>query len=120
MRRVLKSDGQLLITVPNLAHLNSRTRLLVRGRLDRTDIETNHVAERPLWENERLIRKAGFEISDKTGITLTIPFVYRRVICRNPARFRWLHDLFEPVARRLPSLATLTVFTRRNSSKSPE
>ena len=27
-----------------------------------------------------------------------MPFLYRRMICRHAARFRWLHDLFEPMA----------------------
>lgn len=45
INRVLNKSGYLVMSVPNLAHLNSRFRLLVRGVLDRTDIEENHPGE---------------------------------------------------------------------------
>lgn len=109
IKRVLKADGgQLLISIPNLAHLNSRFRLFFKGNLDRSDIETNHVGERPMKDNVRLIQDAGFEIVSRKGITLTVPYLYRRIICRKPAWFRWLHDLFEPVA--IPSFSLLNIF----------
>jgi SAM-dependent methyltransferase len=108
VRRVLSSGGILLISIPNLAHLNSRFRFFFKGALDRTDTELNHVGERPIKENIQLLRNAGFEILKKKGITLTIPILYRRVICRHPAYFRWLHDLFEPFA--IPSVAMLNIF----------
>lgn len=56
---------------------------------------------------------AGFRIEKIEGITLTVPFLYRRVICRRPAWFRWLHDLLEPFA--MPSLAMLNIFVGRKS-----
>jgi len=37
--------------------------------------------------------------------------VYRRIICKRPAWFRWLHDLLEPLA--VPSLAMLNIFVCR-------
>lgn len=108
--RVLKPGGMAMITVPNLAHLNSRVRLLLSGDLDRTDAETNHVGERPYRENFRLIRGAGFEIEKVSGITFTLPFLYRSLICQQARRLRWLHDALEPLASLLPTLAMLTVF----------
>ena len=111
--RVLKQGGELLISIPNLAHLNSRFRFFFKGNLDRTDIETNHVGERPMKENIKLLQDAGFEIISKKGITLTVPILYRRIICRKPAWFRWLHDMFEPFA--VPSLAMLNIFVCRVS-----
>jgi len=113
VRRVLSQGGILLISIPNLAHLNSRFRMLFKGALDRTDMEINHVGERPMRENIQLIRDAGFEIFKEKGITLTIPILYRQIICRRAAWFRWLHDLFEPFA--IPSLAMLNIFACRVS-----
>jgi len=78
------------------------------GHIDRTDIETNHPGERPFSENRQILRDAGFHIEKIKGVTLTVPFLYRRVICRRAARFRWLHDLLEPFA--VPSLAMLDIF----------
>ena len=108
LRRVMKDDGRLLVTVPNLAHLNSRFRLFFRGRLDRTDVESTHIGERPWSENADLLRDAGLQIVRMAGITATFPLLYRRVICRNAAKYRWLHDLLEPFAT--PALAMITVF----------
>lgn len=111
IRRVLKAGGILIATIPNLAHLNSRFTMAFFGQLDRTDIEVNHVGERPLKENLKLIKEADFLIDQIRGITLTVPFIYRHIICRRPSWFRWLHDLLEPVA--IPSLAMINIFVCR-------
>lgn len=108
IKRVLVGGGQLLISIPNLAHLNSRFRLFFKGELDKSDIETNHIGERPMKENVKLLQDAGFEIIKRKGITLTVPLLYRRIICRRPAWFRWLHNILEPFA--IPSLAMLNIF----------
>lgn len=109
--RVLKLRGGLLISVPNLAHLNSRWRMFLKGELDRTDVETNHPGERPIGENIALLRANGFRVLQSRGITLTVPWLYRRVICHNPARYRGLHDWLDRFA--VPSLAMVNVFTCR-------
>ena len=105
--RVLKPKGTLFLSVPNLAHLNSRFQFFLKGILDRPDSEINHIGERPLCEYINLLVQHKFNISKTTGITLTVPFVYRRIICRNPAKYRWLHDLFEPIAKMVPFLSML-------------
>lgn len=108
--RVLKPGGSFVAGIPNLAHWNSRFTFLVNGNLDRTDVETNHVGERPMRENAYLINKAGFKIVKTVGITATVPWVYRHVICKGTAKWRWLHDALEPLARLVPSLAMLDIF----------
>lgn len=116
--RVLKPSGKLLLSVPNLAHFNSRLRFLLRGQLDRTDNELDHVGERPIWENKQLIEQANFKILSYTGVTFTLPIIYRKIICRKPAQFRWLHDSLEPMSRLFPSCAMLTFFTCEKPSTS--
>lgn len=111
IRRVLAPGGHLVLSAPNLAHLNSRFELMLRGRVDRSDIDVNHPGERPLHEYRRLLEAQGFVIEETRGITLTLPLIYRRMICRWPARLRWLHDLLEPLA--VPALALLDVFVCR-------
>ena len=108
--RVLKPGGYVVISVPNLAHFNSRIRCLLCGKLHRTDGAIDHPGERPFAENEQLLRNAGFIIEKCVGVTLTVPWLYNRLIFKNPARFRWLHDIWEPAAKRLVSLAMLTIF----------
>ena len=113
IHRVLDNGGLLIASIPNLAHWNSRFRMAFFGQLDRTDRETNHVGERPFIENRQLLREAGCKIEEIKGVTLTVPFLYRRVICRRPAAFRWLHDLLELLA--VPSLAMVDIFVCRKS-----
>lgn len=111
--RITCEGGVLIATIPNLAHWNARFQFVTRGELDRSDNEVNHPGERPLSENKRLLTNAGFTITELKGITLTVPLLYRRVICRRPAAFRWLHDVLEPFA--CPSLSMLTLFTCRKT-----
>jgi 2-polyprenyl-3-methyl-5-hydroxy-6-metoxy-1,4-benzoquinol methylase len=115
IHRVLGKEGQFIASIPNLAHLNSRLRFSLVGKLDRTDIETNHVGERPFLENLKLLQNAGFDIVTIKGITFTAPFLYRWVICQRPAWFRWLHDLLEPLA--IPSLAMINIFVCQKTAR---
>ena len=112
IKRILYSQGKLLISIPNLAHLNSRFQFYLRGQLDRTDIEINHPGERSLKENIKILENAGFKIIRMKGITLTLPFIYRRVICRNPAIFKWLHDILDVIA--FPPISMLNLFICEN------
>ena len=106
--RVLKPKGSLIASIPNLAHFNSRFLLSFFGKLDRSDHEINHPGERPFEENYRLITDAGFNIVKIKGITLTVPILYRRIICRKPSWFRWLHDLLDLAA--VPSFSMIDLF----------
>ena len=109
IHRVLVPGGAFLAAIPNLAHFNSRFLMALKGRLDRTDNELDHVGERPLQENLRLLRANGFTVDSIVGVTFSAPFLYRRLICRKPARYRWLHDAIEPLASAFPGLALLDV-----------
>ena len=54
LHRVLTPDGELLVSVPNLAHLQSRVHFLLTGRLIRTASEVKHPGDRPIAEYLRL------------------------------------------------------------------
>ncbi len=118
INRVLKPSGYLVLSVPNLAHLNSRIRFLLKGRLDRTDVETNHIGERPLWEYEQLLKQRGYSVLQRVGTSFTLPLIYRRIICRRPAKYRWVHDALEPLARAFPALAMVTIFVCQKGDRS--
>lgn len=111
IKRVLRPKGNLLISIPNLAHLCCRFRLFFQGQLFRTGSELDHQGERPMKENVRLLRGAGFRILKTKGVTLTLPIIYR-IICHWPARFRWLHDILDIFA--LPSISFLNIFLCEN------
>jgi hypothetical protein len=80
------------VTVPNLAHLQSRVHFLLRGRLIRTASLAKHPGDRPVAEYLDLARAAGFRLVERRGIFPTVPVV-TRWIRRAPARLLWLHRL---------------------------
>jgi SAM-dependent methyltransferase len=88
--RVLKPGAELYVTVPNLAHLQSRVHFLFTGRLIRTARVTKHPGDRPAREYLDLARTAGFHLIERRGIFPTVP-VLTRLIRRHPARLRPLH-----------------------------
>jgi SAM-dependent methyltransferase len=88
--RVLRPGGELLVTVPNLAHLQSRLHFLFAGRLIRTASPAKHPGDRPVAEYLDLARRAGFSLIERRGIFPTVP-VLTRWIRRAPARLQPLH-----------------------------
>jgi ubiquinone/menaquinone biosynthesis C-methylase UbiE len=96
--RVIKPGGELLISVPNLAHLQSRVHFLLQGRLIHTASLAKHPGDRPIGEFIDLAQRAGFREIERRGIFPTVP-VLTRWIRRSPARLAWLHRL---LTRMLP------------------
>jgi SAM-dependent methyltransferase len=96
--RVLRPGGELLVSVPNLAHLQSRIHFLLRGRLIRTASEYKHPGDRPAGEYLQLGRRAGFSIAGRQGIFPTVP-VLTHLVRRHP---RALAPLHRALTRLLP------------------
>jgi SAM-dependent methyltransferase len=90
LHRVLRPGGEALISVPNLAHLQSRVHFLVRGRLIRTASESKHPGDRPVDEYIRLAERAGFVLTKRRGIFPTVP-ILTRIIRRHPRSLISLH-----------------------------
>jgi len=90
LQRVIVAGGELLVTVPNLAHLQSRVHFLLAGRLIRTANPLKHPGDRPIGEYLDLARRAGFELVERRGIFPTVPLI-TRWIRRSPARLAGLH-----------------------------
>ncbi len=113
MFRVLTPDGEALVSVPNLAHLQSRVRFLLTGDLVRTASERKHPGDRPVNEYLRLARQAGFVVRGREGVFPTVPLL-AHAIRRHPASLapvhRWLTRLL-PV----PGLCFLNLFRLRKA-----
>ena len=96
LHRVLAPGGLLLVSVPNLAHLQSRIHFLLQGRLIRTASELKHPGDRPIGEYLQLAGRAGFTLVARQGIFPTVP-VLTRLIRRHPRALlpvhRWLSRL---------------------------
>ena len=90
LSRVLKAGGVLFVSVPNLAHLQSRVQFLLRGRLIRTASELKHPGDRPVGEYIRLAERAGFTLVERRGIFPTIP-VLTHFIRKHPQALAPLH-----------------------------
>ncbi|MEW5982159.1 MAG: class I SAM-dependent methyltransferase [Acidobacteriota bacterium] len=88
--RVLAPGGDALISVPNLAHLQSRLHFLLRGRLIRTASPDKHPGDRPVGEYVALATRVGFRVVERRGIFPTVP-VLSALIRRNPRRLGGLH-----------------------------
>ena len=92
LHRVLAPGGELLLSVPNLAHLQSRLHFLLAGRLMRTASLAKHPGDRPLGEYLHLARSAGFSVDAVRGVFPTVP-VLTALVRRNPVSMQWLHTL---------------------------
>lgn len=88
--RVLRGGGDLLVSIPNLAHLQSRVHFLLQGRLIRTASEYKHPGDRPAAEYIQLARHAGFVLTSRRGIFPTVP-ILTRWIRRRPRALQPLH-----------------------------
>src|SRR5688500_7444392 len=96
--RVLKPGGDLLVSVPNLAHRQSRVHFLLQGRLIRTAAEFKPRGDRPAVDYIELARRAGFELTARIGIFPTVPVLTRWI----RRRLRALQPLHRWLTRLLP------------------
>jgi SAM-dependent methyltransferase len=90
LTRVIRPGGELLLSVPNLAHLQSRVHFLLRGRLIRTASEAKHPGDRPIAEYIALAERSGLRLTGRRGIFPTVP-VLTRVIRRHPRTMLPVH-----------------------------
>lgn len=111
--RVLRPGGELLVSVPNLAHLQSRVHFLLLGRLIRTASVQKHPGDRPADDYVQLGRSAGFQLIARSGIFPTVP-ILTRFIRRHPRRLLALHRLLTRVLP-VPGLCLLNLLTFRKS-----
>jgi 2-polyprenyl-3-methyl-5-hydroxy-6-metoxy-1,4-benzoquinol methylase len=109
--RVLRPGGELLVSVPNLAHLQSRVHFALQGRLIRTASEYKHPGDRPVAEYISLAQRAGFELTNRKGIFPTVP-VLTRWIRRRPRALQPLHRLLSRLLP-IPGWCFLNVLTFR-------
>ncbi|HEY3886679.1 MAG TPA: methyltransferase domain-containing protein, partial [Vicinamibacterales bacterium] len=113
LHRVLLPGGELLVSVPNLAHLQSRIQFLLRGRLIRTASESKHPGDRPIVEYLQLAKRAGFTLTGRTGIFPTVP-VLTHYVRRYPRRLQPLHRALTRLLP-VPGWCLLNMLTLRKS-----
>lgn len=94
MSRILKPHGQLILSIPNMAHLSSRIFFLFTGRLLRTAKVTYHPGDRPIVEYVQFLKKY-VKIEKKKGLSPTIPVLFQ-LIQLLPQYMGWLYWLLKP------------------------
>jgi len=114
LHRVLADGGELLVSVPNLAHLQSRVHFLLAGRLIRTAAVSKHPGDRPAGEFLQLAQAAGFAVIARRGIFPTVP-VLTAAVRRNPVSLGWLHTALTRMLP-IPGWCFLNVIRFRKSS----
>jgi SAM-dependent methyltransferase len=113
LHRVLRTGGELIVSVPNLAHLQSRIHFLLLGRLIRTASEYKHPGDRPIAEYLALARRAGFTLIRRRGIFPTVPIV-TRLVRRHPQHLAPVHRLLTRVLP-VPGWCFLNLLTFRKA-----
>ena len=116
--RVVKPEGRLLMSVPNLAHLHSRFKFFFAGKLTRTSAVDRHPGDRPVAEYLELLETAGFEVEHQSGIFPTLPIAFRAVN-HYPKQLGWLVDVLD-VLLPFPGLAFLATLAARKRAPEPE
>jgi SAM-dependent methyltransferase len=111
IERVMKPGARLFLTVPNLAHLHSRVRFLLKGELTRTSAVERHPGDRPLAEYLELLAREGFRVERLGGIFPTLPLLFRAVN-RRPASLGWLVSVLDALVP-FPSLRFLSTVEAR-------
>jgi len=93
IKRTLKPEGTLVLTLPNLAHFASRISFLFLGRLIRTAIiMERHKGDRTIFEYKKIIKKENFEIKKTKGLFPTYPFL-SLFTYYFPSKIVWWHKI---------------------------
>lgn len=93
-KRVLKSDGRLVLSLPNVQFLNNVINLVFRNDWEYQDsgiLDRTHFRFYTTKSAARLLESAGFQVEQVTGINPSRPKWYYRVLfAMAPRYFRWM------------------------------
>jgi hypothetical protein len=84
----LRPGAGALVSVPNIAHLQSRVHFLLRGRLISTAAPARHPGNRPVAKYLQPVRSCGFDAVFQRGILPTVP-APAALVRRHPVSLRW-------------------------------
>ena len=96
--RILKDDGQVILTVPNKRHFAARIIQLFTGKLPITDSKTPPEGDKDSFEYLSIMKNTGFNIKNVKGILPTYFILSSFLITKFPARFQWLLRIINKLA----------------------
>ncbi len=111
IKRVLKNNGILIMSFPNIANLSSRIKFLLLGKLSRTDKDIFHLGERSFGEIKDILVKNKFKIIKIKSITPTFPIIWQ-LITLFPDKMKVIHNLINFF--QLHSISLLNIFILQN------
>jgi 2-polyprenyl-3-methyl-5-hydroxy-6-metoxy-1,4-benzoquinol methylase len=106
--RILKDNGELVISIPNLAHFYSRLTFLLKGKLSRTARIDKHPGDRPIKEYIDILKESGFKIIKRKGFFPTYPILYN-IIILFPSKSIWLYNFLNKIIA-YPNFCFLNIF----------
>lgn len=92
IKRTLKVGGELILSVPNLAHFASRISFLFSGKLIRTSKIERHKGDRPIGEYLTMLNELNFKVVERKGIFPTFP-LSSLLTYLFPSRVLFLHKI---------------------------
>ncbi|PIZ85809.1 hypothetical protein COX94_01915, partial [Candidatus Nomurabacteria bacterium CG_4_10_14_0_2_um_filter_33_9] len=67
-KRILKRNGILILSSPNISNITSRIIFLLKGKIDLfLDMDSEHINPITFWEIRRILHDVGFSIVDVNG-----------------------------------------------------
>lgn len=94
LARIVRPNGKIVWSIPNMAHLSSRVTFLFLGKILRTAKIEYHPGDRPIGEYYKIINDH-LKIVKKKGLSATIP-VFFQVTQLYPQLTSWLYFLLKP------------------------
>jgi len=113
IHRIMKDDGELIISIPNLAHFYSRLSFLVKGKLGRTARIEKHPGDRPIKEYIKMLEKFGYRIIKRKGFFPTYPIFYNLIVLF-PSKTVWLYNIINKFFA-YPNFCFLNIFIIRKN-----
>ena len=107
IKRALKKNGVLILSIPNLAHFASRISFLFAGKLIRTSEIERHKGDRPIGEYLAMLNELNFKIVERKGIFPTFP-LSSLLTYLFPSRVLFLHKILNMFFS-YPSLCFLNI-----------
>ena len=117
-KRVLKKDGTLIITIPNLKHFAARLYRLVKGKWKPTDSKTFPIGDRAAEEYVKIIKGNGFNVIKRKGWFPTYFIICSLLIKKFPDKLIWLYNFINLFA--IPSFSYINLLVCKKQKYSSE
>lgn len=114
IKRVLIKNGEVVFTLPNLAHFASRLRFLFQGKFVRTANIKKHPGDRPISEYLNIFKDFGFKIIERRGLFPTFPLSFL-LVHKFPAKTLMYYNMLNKFFAFNPNWCFLNIIVCKKS-----